>query len=354
MTTTAAPVDGANKNGKPPPVVGTANDGTTNDGATQHDAQEERIGKHAVHRLASLFLRGGEYQALVDGIKKGGQQLAIVLDQNGFVVDGRNRYRALVELGIEPNFETREFENDDDLTRYLVNANIVRRHLNAVQRAFLAARLQETLRPQALENQTSGGAANLAGGDTRDIAAALVGGVSHTNVDVARRAIEANPEIEELVKTGQVTLMREVSQRLKDAPGAIPSEEIKTPDETRAETEGAKRKADRAERERQEQAKRKRQSASSDFVGGIVGAWSEELREDCLLYDDDDNEIDLPPIGELADAFIGRAYPAPFWSAKDSLQHFEKDIKSLEQLLKFLPKLIKELKAKLPKEAPVA
>jgi hypothetical protein len=192
-----------------------------NGAITQHEAQEERIGKHAVHRLASLFplLIGEEYERLVAGIKVSGQNLPIVLDQNGSVVDGRNRYRALLDLGIEPKFETRVFENDTQLSQYLFNANIARRHLTTPERAFLAAALQKTLRPQALENKNRGVPPNLAGGppvgDTRDVAGALVGGVSHTNVDIARRANEVDPRIGALVKTGKVKSMAEVERLAK-------------------------------------------------------------------------------------------------------------------------------------------
>jgi ParB-like chromosome segregation protein Spo0J len=208
--TIAAPGDGAKKNENPvAPVNGPANDSVIAPTVTQ----EERIGKHAVHPLASLFplLKDDEYKALVDGIKVGGQQLPIIKDQNGLIVDGRNRLRALLDLGSEPKFETRVFENDDDLTRYLVNANITRRHLNAVQRAFVAVELQKTLRPQAAKNQAEGVPPNLAGRDTRDQAAAQCG-VSHTYVDIARRANEVDPRIAQLAKDGKLTSMVNVER----------------------------------------------------------------------------------------------------------------------------------------------
>jgi ParB-like chromosome segregation protein Spo0J len=212
MTTTATPGDGAKQNGNPVAPV----NGATNNGAiTQHDAQE-RIGKHAVHRLASLFpsITGDEYQAFVDGIKTGGQQLPIIKDQNGLIVDGRNRLRALLDLGIEPNFETRVFENDDELIRYLVNANLTRRHLNAVRRAFLAAKLQETLRPQAAKNQAEGVQPKMAGGQTRDKAGEQCG-VGHTYVDKARKAMEVDPRIAKLVNNGKLTSMVDVERLTK-------------------------------------------------------------------------------------------------------------------------------------------
>jgi hypothetical protein len=206
------PVGGAKKNGNPVAPVG----GTT---VTQHDAQEERIGKHAVHPLASLFplITGDDYKALVEGIRVSGQNLAIVLDQNGLIVDGRNRYHALLDLGIEPKFETKAFESDAILSQYLISANLARRHLNAAQRAFLAARIQETLRPLALENKTAGVPPKMAGGDTRDKAAEQCS-VGHTYVDTARKAIEADPKIEVLVKTGKVTTMAEVGQLARSDP----------------------------------------------------------------------------------------------------------------------------------------
>jgi hypothetical protein len=49
---------------------------------TPGDVQKERIGKHAVHQLASLFpLLIDEYKVLVESNKVSGQNLAIIADQ---------------------------------------------------------------------------------------------------------------------------------------------------------------------------------------------------------------------------------------------------------------------------------
>ena len=60
------------------------------------------------HPAASIFplVQGDEFQALVADLKGHGQREPITLQQDGSILDGRNRYRACVRLGIEPRFRT--------------------------------------------------------------------------------------------------------------------------------------------------------------------------------------------------------------------------------------------------------
>ena len=55
------------------------------------------------HAVADLF-QGGAFQTLVADIKKNGLREPILIDREGRIVDGRNRYRACLEADVEPSF----------------------------------------------------------------------------------------------------------------------------------------------------------------------------------------------------------------------------------------------------------
>lgn len=61
------------------------------------------------HPFAEIFLlmKGPEYANLVADIRKGGLLVPIQLHE-GMVLDGRNRYRACLELEIQPATTTLE------------------------------------------------------------------------------------------------------------------------------------------------------------------------------------------------------------------------------------------------------
>jgi ParB-like chromosome segregation protein Spo0J len=83
------------------------------------------------------LMEGAEFDDLVADIKKNGLQEWIVTYQ-GMVLDGRNRYRACLEAGVEPHDEPlvnrTGIENDDTARAYVISANLHRRHLTAEQK----------------------------------------------------------------------------------------------------------------------------------------------------------------------------------------------------------------------------
>jgi len=91
------------------------------------------------HPFADVFplLEGNEFETLVEDVKVNGLIVPIVMHE-GKILDGRNRYRACMEAGVEPS--TRDYDGNDPLS-YVISLNLQRRHMNESQRAMVAARL---------------------------------------------------------------------------------------------------------------------------------------------------------------------------------------------------------------------
>lgn len=89
------------------------------------------------HSIASLFpeMTVEEFAALKADIAANGQREPIWL-HDGRIIDGRHRYRACLELDIQPR--TRIWEANGSLTAFVVSLNLHRRSLTSGQRAAIA------------------------------------------------------------------------------------------------------------------------------------------------------------------------------------------------------------------------
>jgi ParB-like chromosome segregation protein Spo0J len=104
------------------------------------------------HPLADVFplMEGAEFKALVADIKANNQRDPIVLFK-GQILDGRNRYRACLELGIKPEVVKGDIWVGDPAA-YVISVNIRRRHLKpADKRKAIAALLK--LHPDKSDRQ---------------------------------------------------------------------------------------------------------------------------------------------------------------------------------------------------------
>lgn len=97
-----------------------------------------------IHPAAAMFpeLQGDEFQALVEDIKKHGQREPIVIHDH-MILDGRNRYRAVMSLFLKPKFV--DWDGVGTPEAYVISKNIMRRHLTQSQRAMILSKF--TTRP---------------------------------------------------------------------------------------------------------------------------------------------------------------------------------------------------------------
>lgn len=148
------------------------------------------------HPYADLFpwIEGAAFNELKADIAKNGVLEPIVF-LDGAVLDGRNRYVAARELGIE--YPRVEYDGDDPLG-FVIAKNLARRHLSESQRGMVAKRLE------TLKQGRPGKDANLH--VSRDRAAEMLN-VSPRTVATAAKVLEQGaPELIAAVETGQVSV----------------------------------------------------------------------------------------------------------------------------------------------------
>ena len=161
--------------------------------------------KYPIGALANLFPDMDEniFAGLVRSIREDGLREPILVSR-GEVVDGRHRYRACLEAGVEPRFE--RLPDDTDPMSFVIARNILRRQLSPSQLAVIAYRL--TVLPLS-DAGTDGGCAILHKPMTQRQAADLLGvslrSLHHARTVLARDSTAA-PELRQAVERGAVTV----------------------------------------------------------------------------------------------------------------------------------------------------
>ena len=157
------------------------------------------------HEFCKIFpaLSDVDLQQLADDIEKNGQRHPIVIDEDGAVLDGRNRLAACQLRGVEPEFEV--FRGSDaEKLEFVVSLNLSRRHLDSGQRAMVASKLA-TLR-HGVRSDRDVDAGIPASTITQSEAAERLN-VSRDSVQAARKIQEqAAPEVVEAVERGELSL----------------------------------------------------------------------------------------------------------------------------------------------------
>ena len=159
------------------------------------------MSQYHIHELANIFPRmpEEEFAALKADIKNNGLLEPIWL-YDGKVLDGRHRYYACQETGVDPKF--REYEGTDP-RGFVVSLNMKRRHLDATQRSAVAAELANIKMGDFVGNQYVP-SANLQTPVSQTEAAALLN-VSPRSVATASKVKEESPEIFSAMKSGDIS-----------------------------------------------------------------------------------------------------------------------------------------------------
>ena len=98
-----------------------------------------------------------EYNALKFSIKKNGLEQPIVLNQDGVILDGHNRWLICDDLGIKPEYVTKKFSDKLEETRFVIESNLIRRQLTDFARYEMALKLQPIYAKLSKENMRRGG-----------------------------------------------------------------------------------------------------------------------------------------------------------------------------------------------------
>ncbi len=108
------------------------------------------------HPVSEIFplMQGEQYDQLVQNICDNGLLEPIWLHEDR-IVDGRNRYRACLDAGVEP--EMRDWSGEGSLIEFVVSLNLHRRHLTSSQKAAAAAEALDQLKAEAKARQQEGG-----------------------------------------------------------------------------------------------------------------------------------------------------------------------------------------------------
>jgi len=164
------------------------------------------------HPVAALFplMEGAEFEELKADIAANGLLEAIWIDQDGAILDGRNRHRACIETETQPEFRT--WSGSGSLVSFVVSMNLHRRHLSSSQRGMIATDVLPMLEEEARERQ--GARTDLTSGKQfpeveperpRDQAAAMF----QTNpryVQDAKRIRQEAPDLADDIRRGDKTI----------------------------------------------------------------------------------------------------------------------------------------------------
>lgn len=153
------------------------------------------------HKFADIFpmIEGNELEVLKNDIKEHGILNPIILYEDQ-ILDGRNRFKACSEIGIEPKFET--YKGTKPL-EFVISLNLKRRHLTQSQSGVIALDVLPMLEEEAKKRMADGGRGDkiVTPSKSREDASKMFN-VGTTYIQQAKKLKETNPELLEEVRSG--------------------------------------------------------------------------------------------------------------------------------------------------------
>ncbi len=187
-----------------------------------------------IHPLAEIVppMTAPEFEALVNDMREHGfdERFPIVL-LDGRVIDGRHRFKAATEAGVEPVFVNYSLDEFGDPAVFVLRA-ASRRNLTQAQRAALATEMLPHLTAEARNRtKTSTGGSKPrptekvpeAGKGESRVQAAAAAGTNRKYVEVAEKAKAQAPEVFDAMKTGAISVP-EAKRRLAPKSPPPPAE----------------------------------------------------------------------------------------------------------------------------------
>lgn len=184
--------------------------------------------QYEVHELSAIFpdLNKEDRKQLHGDIAANGQLDPVTLYQ-GKILDGKNRYVICQELGIE--CKTIKLAHGIDPIRFVISKNLIRRHLDENERAFIAAQLAEMTAGRNWES-------NSALGPNKKISqaeAARMMKVSERRVKRAKRVLtQGGPELKRAIDNKEISLKAadgKIREKVRTAKNNNGSKDHKTP-----------------------------------------------------------------------------------------------------------------------------
>ena len=156
----------------------------------------------------------------------------LVVNSEGEILDGHNRYQICKELGVPLKHTEKVFENEWLERKFVIESNLKRRQLNDFQKSELGIPLQRIEEELAKLRMAAGGQGKVAPNDatlgksSQKVATQI--GVSGRTFERAKKIILTAPEeIKQKLRTGNTTIGKEYQKLQKDEKKAIRHEEIK-------------------------------------------------------------------------------------------------------------------------------
>ncbi len=98
-----------------------------------------------------------EFYLLKQSIKEDGLHIPIIINKHRIILDGHHRFRACKELGFIPKYYVMEFKDSLEEKQFVIESNLIRRHLGLFQRVEVGYNLEDIEKEIAKRRMSVGG-----------------------------------------------------------------------------------------------------------------------------------------------------------------------------------------------------